>query len=115
MIAFGVMPQLGHMWWLALVLGVGLGIRGFWRMHVEFMDRFVVTNLRVFRVNGVVDQKVRLDAAVAVLDIMMQRPFWGRSSGTPASCPRAPHKTRGCARSTTSGRRTPGCTCFSAW
>ena len=25
-------------------------------VHVEFMDRFVVTNLRVFRVNGVIDQ-----------------------------------------------------------
>ena len=81
MIAFGVMPQLGHLWWLGLVLGVGLGVRGFWGMHVEFMDRFVVTNLRVFRVNGVIDQNFASMPLSRVLDIAMQRPFWGQIFG----------------------------------
>lgn len=115
MIAFGVMPQLGHLWWLGLVLGVGLGVRGFWGMHVEFMDRFVVTNLRVFRVNGVIDQNFASMPLSRVLDIAMQRPFWGRFLATPSSCSRVPPKTRACARFTSWARRTPGCTCFSAW
>ncbi|MFT3862574.1 PH domain-containing protein [Micropruina sp.] len=81
MMAFGIMPQLGHSWWLALVVGLLLGLRGFWKMHVEYMDRFVVTNLRVYRVNGVLDQKFASMPLSRVLDIAMQRPFWGQIFG----------------------------------
>lgn len=81
MIAFGLMPQLGHFWWLALATGLVLGARGFWRMHSEYMDRFVVTNLRVYRVNGVLDQRFASMPLSRVLDIAMQRPFWGQMFG----------------------------------
>ncbi|MFT4294899.1 MAG: PH domain-containing protein [Micropruina sp.] len=81
MLAFGAMPWLGHYWWLALALGLVLGLNGFWRMHVEFMDRFVVTNLRVYRVHGVLDQRCASMPLARVLDISMQRPFWGQIFG----------------------------------
>lgn len=81
MIAFGLMPALGHLWWIAMTAGVVLGLNGFWRMHTEYMDRFVVTNLRVFRVNGVLDQKFASMPLSRVLDMSMQRPFWGQMFG----------------------------------
>jgi Bacterial PH domain len=81
MLAFGVMPWMGHLWWVAMVLGLVLGLNGFWRMHIEYMDRFVVTNLRVYRVNGVLDQRCASMPLARVLDISMQRPFWGQIFG----------------------------------
>lgn len=81
MILFGVMPWMGHLWWIGLVVGLGLGVFGFWKMHVEYMDRFVVTNLRVFRVKGVLDQRCASMPLSRVLDISMKRPFWGQIFG----------------------------------
>lgn len=81
MIAFGLMPWLGHYWWVATIGGLALGLQGFWRMHTEYMDRFVVTNLRVFRVHGVFDQRYASMPLARVLDISMQRPFWGQIFG----------------------------------
>lgn len=81
MLCFPMMPWLGHFWWAALLIGLGLGVYGFWRMHSEFMDRFVVTNLRVFRVHGVLDQHFASMPLSRVLDIAMQRPFWGQMLG----------------------------------
>lgn len=81
MVAFGLMPWLGHLWWVALVFGLLLGLNGFWRMHEEYMDRFVVTNLRVFRVHGVIDQQSASMPLSRVLDFSMHRPFWGQLFG----------------------------------
>lgn len=81
MVAFGVMPSLGHLWWVAMAAGVALGVGGFWKMHIQYMDRFVVTNLRVFRVNGVLDQRFASMPLSRVLDMSMERPFWGQVFG----------------------------------
>lgn len=81
MVLFGVMPWMGHQWWIGLAVGLSLGIFGFWRMHVEYMDRFVVTNLRVFRVNGVLDQRCASMPLSRVLDISMKRPLLGQLCG----------------------------------
>ncbi len=81
MAALAAMPLLGHFWWAAMALGLVLGVQGFWRMHVEYMDRFVVTNLRVFRVNGVLEQRFASMPLSRVLDMSMQRPFWGQIFG----------------------------------
>lgn len=81
MLMFGVMPALGHFWWVALIGGLLLGLNGFWGMHVQYMDRFVVTNLRVYRVNGVLDQRCASMPLSRVLDISMQRPLWGQIFG----------------------------------
>lgn len=78
---FLLMPLAGHVWWLPLMVGLCLGIHGFWRMHVEFMDRFVVTNFRVFRVHGVIDQRFGMMPLSRVLDIAMRQPFWGQVLG----------------------------------
>lgn len=71
------MPKWGRAWWLALALGVLAGLVAFWKIHVENMDRFVVTNLRVFRVNGVLNQKMASVPLARLLDITMARPFAG--------------------------------------
>lgn len=81
MLCFVVMPRLGHVWWVALLAGLVLGLNGFWRMHTEYMDRFVITDFRVFRVHGVLDQTFAMMPISRVLDISMQRPFWGQIFG----------------------------------
>lgn len=81
MASLASMPLLGHFWWAAMGFGLVLGLLGFWRMHVEYMDRFVVTNLRVYRVHGVLDQRCASMPLARVLDISMQRPFWGQLFG----------------------------------
>ncbi len=78
MAVLGSVPLMGHFWWFAMLISVLLGLRGFWQIHVEFMDRFVVTNLRVFRVHGVFDQKVATMPLSRVLDITMHRPALGQ-------------------------------------
>ncbi|MFT3970349.1 MAG: PH domain-containing protein [Micropruina sp.] len=81
MVSLAMMPSMGHFWWIGMSVGVLLGVLGFWRMHLEYMDRFVVTNLRVFRVNGVLEQRFASMPLSRVLDMSMQRPFWGQLFG----------------------------------
>lgn len=78
-IAFlGSMPFLGAGWVVGLVLGLTAGVAGFWRIHVENMIRFVVTNVRVFRVQGVFNQRMASVPLARLLDITMDRPFLGQ-------------------------------------
>lgn len=72
------MPFAGSGWWLGLLLGLAAGVVGFWKIHVENMDRFVVTNVRVFRVNGVLNQKMASVPLARLLDITMSRPALGQ-------------------------------------
>jgi uncharacterized membrane protein YdbT with pleckstrin-like domain len=81
MLAFASMPVLGHAWWVALVSGLALGGWGFYRVHVEFMDRFVITNMRVFRVHGVVDQHMATMPIARILDISVHQSLWGQLFG----------------------------------
>ncbi len=78
---FALMPALGRLWWLPLIAGLGLGARGFYVIHREFMDRFVVTNMRVFRVHGVVDQHMATMPIARILDISVQRTPLGQMLG----------------------------------
>ncbi len=66
-----------------VLLGVGLAMIGWslWRIHSEYMDRFVVTNMRVFRVHGVFTQHVATMPLQRILDIAVERPFMGRLLG----------------------------------
>lgn len=66
-----------------VVLAVGVAIVGWavWRIHSEYMDRFVVTNMRVFRVHGVFTQHVATMPLQRILDIAVERPFIGRLLG----------------------------------
>lgn len=81
MLAFASMPVLGQAWWVALVSGLALGGWGFYRVHVEFMDRFVITNMRVFRVHGVVDQHMATMPIARILDISVHQSLWGQLFG----------------------------------
>lgn len=64
--------------WVPLTLGLGvLGYAG-WRALNEHMDRFVVTNMRVFRVRGVVSQRLATMHLGRILDITVEKPFTGR-------------------------------------
>ncbi|WP_342371677.1 PH domain-containing protein [Propioniciclava soli] len=76
-----LMPLLGHGWWLGLAAGLGVGGYGFYRLHAEFMDRFVITNMRVFRVHGIFDQHMATMPIARILDISVRQTFWGQLFG----------------------------------
>ncbi|WP_040160451.1 PH domain-containing protein [Nigerium massiliense] len=77
MVVFACMPLLGPLWWLGLVAGLGLGGYGFYRMHYEYMDRFVITNMRVFRVHGIFNQHLATVPIARILDISVLQPPLG--------------------------------------
>lgn len=81
MLAFVLMPLAPSLWALSLLIGLVLGAFGFYRVHVEFMDRFVITNMRVFRVHGVVDQHLSTMPIARILDISVRRTFLGHLLG----------------------------------
>jgi len=67
--------------WLPFVLG---GLVLAWASHLALevhMDRFVVTNMRVFRVHGVLSQSLATMPLSRILDITVNKPFLGRILG----------------------------------
>lgn len=81
MLVFLTMPLAPSLWVLSLVVGLVLGGWGFYRIHAEFMDRFVVTNMRVFRVHGVIDQHMGTMPIARILDISVRQTFLGQLLG----------------------------------
>jgi membrane protein YdbS with pleckstrin-like domain len=69
------------LFWILLVASVVLIVQGLWRMAGQFRDRFVVTNQKVYRVHGVLDQKRASMPLTRILDITVDRPFVGRVLG----------------------------------
>ena len=61
----------------ALVLLAHAGARAL----IEHMDRFVITNMRVFRVSGVLTKKIATTPIMRILDITVDKPFVGRILG----------------------------------
>ncbi|NYH89098.1 PH domain-containing protein [Actinopolymorpha rutila] len=61
----------------ALVLLAHAGARAL----IEHMDRFVITNMRVFRVSGVMTKKIATTPIMRILDITVDKPFVGRILG----------------------------------
>ncbi|GAB2495610.1 hypothetical protein GCM10027030_31250 [Luteococcus sediminum] len=78
---FWFMGSLGTFWWVGLLLGLALFGYCMVRIHMEFMDRFVITNMRVFRVHGVLDQHLATMPMTRILDISVFQPFLGRILG----------------------------------
>jgi hypothetical protein len=64
--------------WLPLLLAFGVLAHAGWKSLVEHMDRFVITNMRVFRVRGVLSQKLATMPLGRILDITVEKPFSGR-------------------------------------
>jgi uncharacterized membrane protein YdbT with pleckstrin-like domain len=67
--------------WVLLLAGAGALL---WAGHLALtvhMDRFVVTNMRVFRVHGVFSQSLATMPLSRILDITVRKPFVGRLLG----------------------------------
>jgi membrane protein YdbS with pleckstrin-like domain len=77
-IAFWVPPQA---WWVPALAAVVLAGWGVWRILQAQMDRFVITNMRVFRVHGILTQNISTMPLARILDISVHRPVVGRMFG----------------------------------
>jgi hypothetical protein len=68
----------GPIYWILFVLGLVLGGQALWRILEEYRDRFVITNQRVFRVNGVLSTARASVPLLRILDITVNKPVIGR-------------------------------------
>ena len=64
-----------------LVLGAALLLHAGWRFLVVSRDRFVITNIRVFRLQGVLSARKAIMPLSRILDITVVKPFVGRVLG----------------------------------
>ncbi|WP_435771676.1 PH domain-containing protein [Nocardioides sp. SYSU DS0651] len=67
--------------WLFLVAGFALLLHAAWCTLREQRDRFVITNMRVFRVHGVLSQHLATMPLSRILDISVRKPLHGRLLG----------------------------------
>ena len=67
--------------WLPLVIGLALLCWAGWRALAANMDRFVITNMRVFRVKGVLARSLATMPLGRILDITVVKPMTGRLLG----------------------------------
>jgi hypothetical protein len=67
--------------WLPFLVAIGLGVHAWYRALSHWMDRFVITNMRVFRVNGVFSQQLATVPLSRILDITVKKPLHGRMLG----------------------------------
>ena len=67
--------------WVFLLVGGGLLAWAAYLSLAVHMDRFVVTNMRVFRVKGVFSQSLATMPLTRILDITVNKPFVGRLLG----------------------------------
>lgn len=72
-------PQ--QIYWLPLFLALFLVLHGLWRILQARMDRFVITNMRVFRVHGILSQRIATMPISRILDISVHTPIIGRVIG----------------------------------
>lgn len=68
-------------YWVPMFLALGLAVHGLWRVLQARMDRFVITNMRVFRVHGILSQYIATMPIARILDISVHKPFIGRIFG----------------------------------
>ena len=67
--------------WLPFVLALALLAHGGWLALQARVDRFVITNMRVFRVHGVLSRQQATMPLSRILDITVAKPFVGRVLG----------------------------------
>lgn len=67
--------------WIPFAVGLGLAGHACFRILETHMDRFVVTNMRVFRVHGIFSQHLATMPMQRILDIAVHKPFVGRVFG----------------------------------
>ncbi len=66
---------------IVLVLVALLGLHAAWLALGHHRDRFVITNMRVFRVHGVLTQSLATMPLSRILDISVVKPLHGRILG----------------------------------
>jgi len=82
LILFGVMLNLPvNAAWVPFAGALVLLAHAGWGALNEHMDRFVITNMRVFRVSGVLTKKIATTPIMRILDITVDKPFIGRILG----------------------------------
>jgi len=64
-----------------LVAAFGLFAHAFWGYVREHRDRFVITNMRVFRIHGVLSTSLATMPLHRILDITVRKPIHGRLLG----------------------------------
>jgi hypothetical protein len=67
--------------WVPLTVALVLALHALWGALNDHMDRFVITNMRVFRVRGVLDQRTATMPIARILDITVDKPILGRIFG----------------------------------
>ncbi len=67
--------------WLPFLIALALVLHGGWRMLQARVDRFVITNMRVFRVHGVLSRQQATMPLSRILDITVAKPLSGRILG----------------------------------
>jgi hypothetical protein len=67
--------------WVPLLLALAVLAHASWLALGEHRDRFVITNMRVFRVHGVLGQSLSTMPLTRILDITVARPLLGRLLG----------------------------------
>ena len=78
LLALLVDPRVGL---LLILASLVIGAQALWRILEEHMDRFVITNMRVFRVHGILAQHRATMPMSRILDITVDKPFLGRIFG----------------------------------
>jgi membrane protein YdbS with pleckstrin-like domain len=72
------MAYQGAIFWVFFLLGMVIGVQALYRILEEYRDRFVITNQRVFRVNGVLSTARASVPLLRILDITVNKPMIGR-------------------------------------
>ncbi len=78
---FVLMIPAKGLFWLPLLAGLVVLLFGLGKVHEQHMDRFVITNIRVFRVHGVFTQHVAIMPMSRILDISLTRTILGQLLG----------------------------------
>jgi uncharacterized membrane protein YdbT with pleckstrin-like domain len=63
--------------WVFFLVGLVIAVQAFWRLLEEYRDRFVITNQRLIRVNGVFDTQRASVPLGRILDITVKKPWVG--------------------------------------
>ena len=69
------------LFWILLAISLVLIANGLWVLADQYRDRFVVTNQKVYRVHGNVNQVRASMPLTRILDITVDRPVVGRIFG----------------------------------
>ncbi len=67
--------------WFPLLLAGAVALHATYKALSAHMDRFVITNMRVFRVHGVFNQQLATMPLSRILDITVKKPLQGRILG----------------------------------